>query len=1000
MCKWVVCCVALVAATVSAAIPANERDALIAFYNATGGAEWSERTNWLGAAGSECAWFGVTCNEAQTSVVELDLGGNALRGTFPIAALRGLPSLRELWLSQNELTGPLQPEIRDLRTLQLLDLGDNPIGGTIPPQIAEMPNLTALGLYEAELTGEIPIELWRMSALVELLLRGNELTGSIPSQVSALRNIEYLSIEENQLSGAIPLELTTLTNLVQLWLGFNEFEGSIPPQLAQLQRLELLTLWGNRFSGTIPRELAQLENLQYLFLSYNELTGPIPPELGSMPELLRLSVGSNELTGPIPASIGNLTKLQELDLDSNRLTGSIPPAIGNLSELTYLAIGSNDLSGPIPPSLWDLTKLVSLRMGLTRLTGSLPPAVGNLTNLELLTIHFTSMSGPLPPEIGRLEKLQYLFLARSGLTGRIPPELGNLRNLQVLIAWDNHLEGSLPPEIGQLENIEDLDLSSNRLSGPIPRELGNLVTLTNLELDQNALRGAIPFEITQLVNLRDGGGLMTGENALVIDDPAVRDFVARKDLFGLDTQQTVTPADVHVVETTDRSAEIGWTRIRHFGPGGYQVAARLTPGGPPVSVTTTEYLFEESAVVRNLQPQTTYFFTVAAVSLPSYTQKNLIISDPSPARTATTGPRVLAGPDVQVTEAPKGLIQIDEVPRNEDQFTLTNFGDLPTTVTFDFQKNFATFEPAGFQLEGGASQIVRVRSVPQPPGYYYGSLWTYGEGANNLIGISLLSAARPPGIVRAEALDSRVDVAGEPGSDSVGQARFRNVGTAPLTGILVSDQPWVVPDDSRVFIFPGSVGAATFRVIRSRRPPEAEGALVATLSLVYVDGSEFGFVRAKGDSPSGISVTKVTVVDVSRPATSASTIPPPGGVAFFVPGVTNFLRNQTSFFSDVSLLNNGRGSPVSDLRIYFTPASTQLTRVATLSPVPATTSVTLANILTTVYESAGGAGSLQIRSANWQNVVVQAKLIGLSERGSVSGEVPVFRSDRSVLAGA
>ncbi len=32
-----------------AAIPASERNALIAFYNATGGGNWTNKTNWLGA---------------------------------------------------------------------------------------------------------------------------------------------------------------------------------------------------------------------------------------------------------------------------------------------------------------------------------------------------------------------------------------------------------------------------------------------------------------------------------------------------------------------------------------------------------------------------------------------------------------------------------------------------------------------------------------------------------------------------------------------------------------------------------------------------------------------------------------------------------------------------------------------------------------------------------------------------------------------------------------
>ncbi len=36
-----------------AGIPQSERDALVALYNATGGDNWTDNTNWLGAEGTE-----------------------------------------------------------------------------------------------------------------------------------------------------------------------------------------------------------------------------------------------------------------------------------------------------------------------------------------------------------------------------------------------------------------------------------------------------------------------------------------------------------------------------------------------------------------------------------------------------------------------------------------------------------------------------------------------------------------------------------------------------------------------------------------------------------------------------------------------------------------------------------------------------------------------------------------------------------------------------------
>ncbi len=48
--------------SVQADIPTSERDALISLYNSTDGANWDDNSDWLGAVGTECDWYGVTCD--------------------------------------------------------------------------------------------------------------------------------------------------------------------------------------------------------------------------------------------------------------------------------------------------------------------------------------------------------------------------------------------------------------------------------------------------------------------------------------------------------------------------------------------------------------------------------------------------------------------------------------------------------------------------------------------------------------------------------------------------------------------------------------------------------------------------------------------------------------------------------------------------------------------------------------------------------------------------
>ena len=81
---------------------------------------------------------------------------------------------------------------------------------------------------------------------------------------------------------------------------------------------------------------------------------------------------------------------------------------------------------------------------------------------------------------------------------------------------------------------------------------------------------------------------------------------------------------------------------------------------------------------------------------------------------------------------------------------------------------------------------------------------------------------------------------------------------------LVSDQPWVQPSQQPITIPPGTVGSINFKVVRARRPPGVEGALTASLTLVYVAGTTAPALGALDVTP--VNVSKVTVVDVTKPS--------------------------------------------------------------------------------------------------------------------------------------
>jgi len=139
----------------------------------------------------------------------------------------------------------------------VLRLSANPLGGSIPAELANLAHLQALELSFAELSGPIPPELGGLSDLVNLTLFVNELTGSIPAELGSLTGLLSLNLSGNQLTGPIPSELGNLAHLQLLWLSDNELTGPIPPELSNLGDAFSLLLAGNLLSGQVPLSVAE-----------------------------------------------------------------------------------------------------------------------------------------------------------------------------------------------------------------------------------------------------------------------------------------------------------------------------------------------------------------------------------------------------------------------------------------------------------------------------------------------------------------------------------------------------------------------------------------------------------------------------------------------------------------------------------------------------------------------------------------------------------------------
>ena len=181
-------------------IPQAECIAVVALYNSTNGAGWSNQTGWL-ANNTPCAWYGLAC-----------FGGH----------------------------------------LYAINLANNQLSGSLPPELGALIGLQAL------------------------LLDRNQLSGSIPRELGALTQLQDLFLHYNHLSGAIPPELGNITSLSRLFLYYNQLSGTIPPELGNFTNLVWFNLVGNQLRGDIPLAICHLPAGTIVFLAYNKLTANDP----------------------------------------------------------------------------------------------------------------------------------------------------------------------------------------------------------------------------------------------------------------------------------------------------------------------------------------------------------------------------------------------------------------------------------------------------------------------------------------------------------------------------------------------------------------------------------------------------------------------------------------------------------------------------------------------------------------------------------------------------
>ena len=222
-------------------------------------------------------------------ITVLDLRYNQFHGS--IDWIHSLAQTRLLLLGGNRFGGQISPNICHLQYLNIIDLSDNRISGSIPPCIG----VISFG-YHAD-----------------------------------------------------DLDFQTLFSYIYFGTGFSRMDNDDPPFMYDTP----YDLQGFTFStkGNIYAYSRNFFNLMFgIDLSGNMLSGEIPWEIGNLTRVKSLNLSNNHFSGRIPASLANMSAVESLDLSHNELNGPIPLQLSQLWSLEVFSVAYNNLSGCIPDS--------------------------------------------------------------------------------------------------------------------------------------------------------------------------------------------------------------------------------------------------------------------------------------------------------------------------------------------------------------------------------------------------------------------------------------------------------------------------------------------------------------------------------------------------------------------------------------------------------------------------------------------------------------------------
>ncbi|CAG8030780.1 unnamed protein product [Penicillium salamii] len=433
------------------------------------------------------------------SLVDLDISFN---GIEELPSIGRMTTLERLWMTNNNLNGPLDGSFRELVNLKEFDARFNSItnidtlsslprleqiyfGHNLIPRFkgsfpklrslhldhnpltqfdvdAPMPTLTSLNLASAKLSQFRDTIFENCPNVTKLVLDKNHLS-SVSPQIGKLRRLEHFSMIKNPLSSLPP----TIGCLVELkHLNLRECNlPSLPSEIWHCAKLEILNISSNILSSFpkygAPVPLVPGEPTHTPATTPGITGNPSYEDIGPLdePALRRPSQTSNGVVNSVSpnGSYRNPSTAQSVSQQGGRKVSATSRSITDPN-----AVSRKDSNFSQQMAMSFAASLRTLCLADNRLEDDVFRELSLLPELRIVNLSYNDLTELPPGILRRWPLISELYLSGNELTSLPSDDLEEGSNLKILHINANRFQ-VLPAELCKVSKLSILDVGSNHL---------------------------------------------------------------------------------------------------------------------------------------------------------------------------------------------------------------------------------------------------------------------------------------------------------------------------------------------------------------------------------------------------------------------------------------------------------------------------------------------------------------------------------------------------------